>query len=56
MRSPQVGCLLGKGGHVISEMRRVTGASIRIFSKEQIKYISQSEEVVQVIGTLGTCM
>lgn len=39
---------MGKGGLVISEMRRVTGASIRIFSKEQIKYISQNEEVVQV--------
>lgn len=52
VRSPQVGCLLGKGGHVISEMRRVTGANIRIFSKEQIKYISHNEEVVQVIGTI----
>ncbi|KAL5072309.1 hypothetical protein RYX36_011293 [Vicia faba] len=52
VRSPQVGCLLGKGGHVISEMRRATGASIRIFSKEQIKFISHNEELVQVIGTL----
>ncbi|KAK7293944.1 hypothetical protein RJT34_16825 [Clitoria ternatea] len=51
VRSLQVGCLLGKGGLVISEMRRATGASIRIFSKEQIKYISQNEEVVQVIGS-----
>lgn len=56
MRSPQVGCLLGKGGLVISEMRRATGASIRIFSKEQIKYISQNEEVVQVTGTLDIYM
>jgi len=56
VRSPQVGCLLGKGGLVISEMRRATGASIRIFSKEQIKNISQNEEVVQVIGTLDTFM
>ncbi|KAJ1429222.1 K-like proteiny domain [Sesbania bispinosa] len=52
VRSPQVGCLLGKGGLIISEMRRATGASIRIFSKEQIKYISQNEEVVQVTGSL----
>ncbi|XP_047168313.1 KH domain-containing protein HEN4 [Vigna umbellata] len=52
VRSPQVGCLLGKGGLVISEMRRATGASIRIFSKEQVKFISQNEEVVQVIGSL----
>ncbi|XP_019448426.1 PREDICTED: KH domain-containing protein HEN4-like [Lupinus angustifolius] len=52
VRSPQVGCLLGKGGHVISEMRKVTGANIRIFSKEQIKYIPQNEEVVQVMGNL----
>jgi len=55
VRSPQVGCLLGKGGHVISEMRRVTGANIRIFSKEQIKYISHNEEVVQVICVLHIC-
>ena len=43
-----IGWLLGKGGFVISEMRRATGASIRIYPKEQVKCASQNEEVVQV--------
>lgn len=33
----QTGCLLGKGGFIITEMRRATGASIRIFPKEQVE-------------------
>lgn len=48
--SQQVGCLLGKGGSVISEMRRATGANIRIFPKEQVKGASPHEEIVQVIN------
>ncbi|KAK4267706.1 hypothetical protein QN277_024451 [Acacia crassicarpa] len=51
VHSPQIGCLLGKGGSVISEMRRATGANIRIFPKEQVKGASQNEEIVQVIGS-----
>lgn len=50
VHSQQIGCLLGKGGFIISEMRRATGASIRIFPKEHIsKGGSQNDEVVQVI-------
>ncbi|KAI4329445.1 hypothetical protein L6164_021709 [Bauhinia variegata] len=52
VHSQQIGCLLGKGGLVVSEMRRATGASIRVFPKEQVKCASQNEEVVQVIGNL----
>ncbi|XAR74048.1 hypothetical protein NMG60_11008210 [Bertholletia excelsa] len=49
----QIGCLLGKGGIIIAELRRATGASIRIFPKEQApKYGSQNDEVVQIIGSL----
>ncbi|KAI5575655.1 hypothetical protein BDE02_10G226200 [Populus trichocarpa] len=49
----QIGVLLGKGGKIINEMRHVTGASICIFPKEQAsKYGSQTEEVVQVLGSL----
>lgn len=49
----QIGCLLGKGGFIITEMRRATGASIRIFPKEQVQKGSyQNDEVVQVIGSL----
>ncbi|XWS16621.1 hypothetical protein CRYUN_Cryun34aG0105700 [Craigia yunnanensis] len=54
VHSQQIGFLLGKGGHIVTEMRRATGASIRIFSKEQLKKCvgSQNDEVVQVIGSL----
>lgn len=49
VRSQQIGCLLGKGGSIINELRRATGASIRIFQKEQVpKYGYQNDEVVQV--------
>lgn len=50
VHSQQIGYLFGKGGIVIPELRRVTGASIRIFPKEQFpKYGSQNDEVVQVV-------
>lgn len=49
----QIGCLLGKGGFIINEMRRATGASIRIFPKEQVqKSVYHHDDVVQVIGSL----
>ncbi|KAF4347567.1 hypothetical protein G4B88_009923 [Cannabis sativa] len=52
VHSQQIGCLLGKGGFIISEMRRATGASIRIFTKDQVpKCASHNDEVVQVIGS-----
>ncbi|KAK6915184.1 K Homology domain, type 1, partial [Dillenia turbinata] len=52
VQSQQIGCLLGKGGNVITEMRRATGARIRIIAKEQVpKCGSQNDEVVQVIGS-----
>lgn len=47
--SNQVGCLLGKGGIIISEIRKTTGASIKIFSGNQLpKCASANDEVVQV--------
>lgn len=50
--SHQIGCLLGKGGAVIAEMRRATGASIRIFLKEQVPKCAQpNDEVVQVTSS-----
>lgn len=49
--SNQVGCLLGRGGAIISEMRRVTGAGIRILGSDQVpKCIEESDEVVQISG------
>lgn len=47
--SNQIGCLLGKGGGIIAEMRKSTGAYIRIVGKDQTpKFASENEEVVQV--------
>ncbi|KAK6160559.1 hypothetical protein DH2020_003940 [Rehmannia glutinosa] len=46
--SHQIGCLLGKGGSVIAEMRKSTGAYIRILGKDQVpKNAAENEEVVQ---------
>lgn len=51
--SNQIGCLLGKGGSIIAEMRKGTGAYIRILGKDQIpKSASENEEVVQISGEL----
>ncbi|KAK9740542.1 hypothetical protein RND81_03G043300 [Saponaria officinalis] len=51
VHSNQIGCLLGKGGSVIAEMRKVTGAFISILGKDQLpKSSSEDEEVVQVNG------
>ncbi|TYH33410.1 hypothetical protein ES332_D13G057400v1 [Gossypium tomentosum] len=49
--STQVGCLLGKGGAVISEMRKATSTSIRILGKDQVpKCVSENDQVVQISG------
>ncbi|XP_052205228.1 KH domain-containing protein HEN4 [Diospyros lotus] len=49
--SNQVGCLLGKGGTIISEMRKATGAGIRIIEHDQDpKCASENDEVVQITG------
>ncbi|MQM03400.1 hypothetical protein Taro_036179, partial [Colocasia esculenta] len=49
--SSKVGCLLGQGGHIITEMRRRTKADIRVYSKDdKPKYASSNEELVQRFG------
>ncbi|KAJ0980378.1 hypothetical protein J5N97_008633 [Dioscorea zingiberensis] len=49
--SNQTGCLLGKGGSVIAEMRKHSGAHIRILGKDQVpKSVSDNDEVVQITG------
>eukprot|EP00253_Pinus_taeda_P016921 PITA_16921 len=49
--SKYIGCLLGKGGNIISDMRKHTGANIRIFRKEERpKCASENEELVQFSG------
>lgn len=47
--SNQIGCLLGRGGAIIAEMRKMSGAYIRILGRDQIpNCASENEEVVQV--------
>ncbi|CAN6459400.1 unnamed protein product [Victoria cruziana] len=49
--SNQIGCLLGKGGSIMAEMRKLSGAQIRILAKDQIsKCASEHEEEVQMSG------
>lgn len=47
--SNQIGCLLGKGGAVITEIRKLSGAQIRILGKDQIpKGVPENYGMVQV--------
>ncbi|KAK2994613.1 hypothetical protein RJ640_025667 [Escallonia rubra] len=49
----RIGCLIGKGGAIITEMRRITKANIRILSKEDLpKVASEDDEMVQISGDL----
>ncbi|PSS17318.1 KH domain-containing protein [Actinidia chinensis var. chinensis] len=49
--SHQIGCLLGKGGAVIAEMRKSSGAYIRILGKDQLPICaSDNEELVHING------
>ncbi|KAI3895839.1 hypothetical protein MKW98_025630 [Papaver atlanticum] len=50
----QVGCLIGKGGTIITEIRMTTGAYIRILGGDQVpKCASENDEVVQITGEFG---
>ncbi|XP_058007269.1 KH domain-containing protein HEN4 isoform X2 [Hevea brasiliensis] len=49
--SNHVGCLLGKGGIIISEMRKTTGTGIRVLGGDQVpKCVSENDQVVQISG------
>ncbi|XP_048327375.1 KH domain-containing protein HEN4 [Ziziphus jujuba] len=49
----RIGCLIGKGGAIITEMRRLTKANIRILSKDNLpKIASEDDEMVQIAGDL----
>eukprot|EP00250_Pteridium_aquilinum_P009151 c18475_g1_i1 orf=338-1951(-) len=49
--SSQIGCLLGKGGSIVTEMRKATKANIRISPKEESsKCAEEDDELVQIMG------
>ncbi|CAL1366397.1 unnamed protein product [Linum trigynum] len=47
-----VGCLLGKGGKIIEQMRMETKTQIRVLPRDHTlpRCVSMSEEIVQVVG------
>ncbi|KAI7728931.1 hypothetical protein M8C21_015312 [Ambrosia artemisiifolia] len=51
--SSRIGCLIGKGGAIISEIRRISKANIRILSKEQLPKVAEDDdEMVQISAEL----
>ncbi|CAN8312188.1 unnamed protein product [Cochlearia groenlandica] len=55
--SSHIGCLIGKGGAVISEMRSVTRANIRVLQKENVPKIArEDEEMVLITGNPDAAM
>lgn len=47
--SSRIGCIIGKGGAIIKEMRSTSRANIRIFSDDNIpKVASDDDEMIQV--------
>ncbi|KAJ7965321.1 KH domain-containing protein [Quillaja saponaria] len=50
-----VGCLLGKGGKIIEQMRMETKTQIRILPRDHNlpRCVSMSEEIVQVVGDIN---
>ncbi|KAK9291479.1 hypothetical protein L1049_019427 [Liquidambar formosana] len=51
-----VGCLLGKGGKIIEQMRIETKTQIRILPRDHSlpRCVSMSEEIVQVVGEMNS--
>lgn len=48
-----IGCLIGKGGSIINEMRKKTKAEIRISKSEKTKSASSDEELAEVTGEVS---
>lgn len=47
--SSRIGCVIGKGGAIIKEMRSTSRANIRIFSDENIPKVAyEDDEMIQV--------
>ncbi|KAF5792029.1 putative K domain-containing protein [Helianthus annuus] len=47
--SSRIGCLIGKGGAIITEIRRISRANIRIISKEDLPKVAEDDdEMVQI--------
>ncbi|GER32909.1 RNA-binding KH domain-containing protein [Striga asiatica] len=52
--SHKVGCIIGKGGAIIKEMRSTSRANIRVFADENVpKVAAEDDEMVQITGDLN---
>lgn len=53
----QVGCVLGKGGEVISDLRRRTGANIRVSDKRDrdLPACAGSDDGLVTVGSSCQC-
>ncbi|KAM7269823.1 hypothetical protein ACFE04_025320 [Oxalis oulophora] len=49
----RVGCLIGKGGSIITELRRITKANVRVLGNESVpKVATKDDEIVMISGDL----
>lgn len=52
--SDQIGCIIGKGGQIVQNIRSETGAQIRILKDDHLPTCAlSSDELVQVIYSLS---
>ncbi|KAL5977173.1 hypothetical protein ACLOJK_021515 [Asimina triloba] len=51
--SKVIGCLIGKSGAIINEMRKSTKADIRISKHEKPRCAAEDDELVEVLGDIG---
>ncbi|KGN49408.1 KH domain-containing protein At4g18375 [Cucumis sativus] len=51
--SKVIGCIIGKSGSIINEIRKSTRADIRISKGDKLKCASSSDELVEVTGKVG---
>ncbi|CAM8932926.1 unnamed protein product [Rhodiola kirilowii] len=51
--SKVIGCIIGKGGFIITEIRKRTGADIRISKGNKPKCAAANDELVEVVGDVG---
>lgn len=51
MATGQIGCILGKGGSIVSEMRQSTGARIKIVgAKDRPLVAADGDELIHITG------
>lgn len=52
--SSRIGCIIGKGGSIIKEMRSTSRANIRVFTDENVPKVALEDDgMVQIIGDIN---